>query len=196
MLTILRGALNHQVGQDPTIDDRAWRAVKPFKKADGVRTSYLEVEEQRRLLEACPAGLRELVAGALYTGARYGELRMLRVHHLYGTNTPFGYEHALHRVFGDQRVGVPDFLNEAERSRLNREADQLKNLEDGPTWLCKRVLTWAKAHPEDPRIPEALHYAVRTTRIGGATELSKACFQILHKKYGKTSWADKTPFYF
>jgi integrase len=83
VLTILRGALNYQVEQDPTIDDRAWRAVKSFKKADGVRTSYLEVEEQRKLLEACPAGLRELVAGALYTGARYGELRMLRVHHLY-----------------------------------------------------------------------------------------------------------------
>ena len=85
VLAILRGALNYQVAQDPTIDDRAWRAVKPFKKADGVRTGYLEVEEQRRLLGACPAGLRELVAGALYTGARYGELRMLRVHHVYLT---------------------------------------------------------------------------------------------------------------
>lgn len=83
VLAILRGALNYQVAQDPTIDDRAWRAVKSFKKADGVRTGYLEVEEQRRLLSACPVGLRELVAGALYTGARYGELRMLRVHHVY-----------------------------------------------------------------------------------------------------------------
>jgi integrase len=83
VLTILRGALNYQVEQDPTIDDRAWRAVKPFRKADGIRTGYLEVEEQRKLLEACPPGLRELVAGALYTGARFGELRMLRVHHLY-----------------------------------------------------------------------------------------------------------------
>ena len=83
VLAILRAALNYQVAQDPTIDDRAWRAVKQFRKADGVRTSYLEVEEQRRLLEACPAGLRELVAGALYTGARYGELRKLKVHHVY-----------------------------------------------------------------------------------------------------------------
>lgn len=83
VLTILRGALNYQVEQDPTIDDRAWRAVKAFKKADGVRSNYLEVEDQRKLLEACPAGLRELVAGALYTGARYGELRGLRVRHVY-----------------------------------------------------------------------------------------------------------------
>lgn len=83
VLAILRGALNYQVAQDPTIDDRAWRAVKSFKKADGIRTGYLEVEDQRKLLEACPAGLRELVAGALYTGARFGELRMLRIHHVY-----------------------------------------------------------------------------------------------------------------
>ena len=114
----------------------------------------------------------------------------------FGTNSPFGYEHALRRVFGIQRVGVPVFLNDAERSRLDREAGQLKELEDGPTWLCKRVLAWTKAHPEDPRIPEALHYAVRATRIGGATDLSKACFQILHRKYGKTPWATKTPYYF
>lgn len=77
---------------------------------------------------------------------------------------------------------------------MTREADQLKNLEDGPTWLCKRVLAWTKAHPEDPRIPGALHYAVRATRIGGATEQSRAWFQILHRKYGKTPWAGKTPF--
>lgn len=114
----------------------------------------------------------------------------------FGTNSPFGYEHALRRVFGNQRVGVPGFLNDAERSRLDREAGQLKELEDGPTWLCKRVLAWTKAHPEDPRIPEALYYAVRATRIGGATDLSRTCFQILHRKYGKTPWAAKTPYYF
>jgi hypothetical protein len=38
--------------------------------------------------------------------------------------------------------------------------------------------------------------AGRATRIGGATELSKKCFRLLHKKYPKTPWALKTPYYF
>lgn len=80
---ILRGALNYQVEKDPSIDYRAWRGVKQFKNADGIRTGYLTIEQQRLLLGACPAGLRELVAGALYTGARYGELRVLRVHQVF-----------------------------------------------------------------------------------------------------------------
>jgi integrase len=79
VLTILKSALNRLVGADSSIDDRPWRNVAPFKNADGIRTNYLEVEEQRRLVEACPPGLKELVLGALYTGARYGELVDLRV---------------------------------------------------------------------------------------------------------------------
>ena len=79
VLSILKGALNKLKEKDPLIDDRQWRAVKPFKKVDGKREEYLEVVDQRKLIEACPPGFRELVMGALYTGARYGELQALKV---------------------------------------------------------------------------------------------------------------------
>jgi hypothetical protein len=93
-------------------------------------------------------------------------------------------------------LGRPTFLTPAEKLVVQQEVEYLRILEDGPNWLCKQTLAWAKASPVDPRVPEALHMAVRATRIGGATNLSKACFQLLHTKYGKTPWAEKTPFYF
>lgn len=83
VLTILKSALNRLVKADPSIDDRAWRIVTPYQNADGNRTEFLEVDEQRRLVSTCPPDLRKLVLGALYTGARYGELRTMHVHQVF-----------------------------------------------------------------------------------------------------------------
>lgn len=79
VLTILKSALNRLRQKHPDLDDRPWRDVKPYRNADGIRTEILEVEEQRRLVGTCSPGLKELVAGALLTGARYGELAVMRV---------------------------------------------------------------------------------------------------------------------
>jgi hypothetical protein len=74
------------------------------------------------------------------------------------------------------------------------------SVEAAPAWLGRRVLEWAAAHPEDPRLPEALHLVVRTTRYGCTDEstgaLSKAAFQLLHRKYPKSPWTRKTPYWF
>ena len=83
VLSDLKAALNRLVEKDPLIDDRQWRAVKPFEKVDGKREEYLEVVDQRKLIDACPPGFRELVTGALFTGARYGELRVLKVRNVF-----------------------------------------------------------------------------------------------------------------
>ncbi len=114
----------------------------------------------------------------------------------YGTHTPFADEDSLHRLFGQGHPEAPGFLNDSERAHLAKELSLLQKLDDGPTWICKRTLSWAKLQPSDPRVPEALHFAVRATRIGGAPELSRECFSLLHKKYGTTIWAQNTPYYF
>ena len=49
--------------------------MKPFRGADAARVHYLQADECRRLLNACPPDFRALVRGALATGCRYGELR-------------------------------------------------------------------------------------------------------------------------
>ena len=55
-------------------------------------------------------------------------------------------------------------------------------------------------HPKDPRVPEALHLAVRATRVGctdvGSSAESKAAFQLLHRQYPQSEWAKNTKYYF
>ncbi|NOK11173.1 hypothetical protein [Corallococcus exercitus] len=58
------------------------------------------------------------------------------------------------------------------------------------------ALDWAKAHPEDPRSPIALFRAVRSSKrgCGRNTPEAKKAFSWLHKRYGKTEWARRTPY--
>lgn len=85
ILTVLKAILNRAVaewdvkerGEPPST--KAWDLVKGFKEADAARVRFLEADEARRLVNACPPDFRMLVRGALHTGARYGELARLTV---------------------------------------------------------------------------------------------------------------------
>jgi hypothetical protein len=96
--------------------------------------------------------------------------------------------------------GLPAFLDAARQQTGREEKARLAALGTGPNWLSAQALEWAKAHPEDPSVPEALHLAVRTTRYGctdeGTAKLSKAAFQLLHKNHPKSDWTKKTPHWF
>jgi hypothetical protein len=93
----------------------------------------------------------------------------------------------------DASLLPPSTAARAERSLL-------PELSDGPTWLTRRVLTWANAHHSDPRVPEALALAVRSTRYGcdrpGQSALSKEGFQLLHARYPNSAWAKRTPYWY
>jgi integrase len=80
VLTILKAALNHARAEGKvTCPDDAWTAAKPFRSADAPKVRYLLDDEITRLINACPAGFRELVTAALLTGCRYGELTTMTV---------------------------------------------------------------------------------------------------------------------
>jgi integrase len=72
--TILFAALNHAFHAGKVTSDAAWRKVRAFRETGAVRVGYLHLDESRRLLNACAPDFRNLVRGALVTGARYGEL--------------------------------------------------------------------------------------------------------------------------
>lgn len=75
VLTVLKAALNFALARRRvTGTGEAWREIKAFKGVGQARTRFLTVEDQVRLVNACPEDFRRLVRGALYTGARYGEL--------------------------------------------------------------------------------------------------------------------------
>ena len=70
----------------------------------------------------------------------------------------------------------------------------------GPNYLGRLVLDYAKANPDDPRLPEALARVVKATRFGcfgeSFAEVSKGAFTLLHKRFPKSEWAKQTPYWF
>ena len=81
VLTMLKAGLNHAFNEGKVSNDAAWspKRLKPFRSTSKARPDYLTKEEVRRLVNAAPAGFRELVQGALHTGARYGDLASMNV---------------------------------------------------------------------------------------------------------------------
>ena len=75
-------------------------------------------------------------------------------------------------------------------------------LPSGPIWLGDRAINHADRHPDDPRVPEALHRTVRATRYGctyydeDVEAVSKDAWQRLHRRYAGSPWAERTPYWF
>ncbi|MDY7226834.1 hypothetical protein [Hyalangium rubrum] len=100
------------------------------------------------------------------------------------------------------------YISVAERQEARQEREALKTLGKSPDLLIRFTLDYAKRHPTDALVPEALHESVRQTRFSRTTcedaevesratsELSKQAFQLLQRKYAKTEWAKKTPYHF
>lgn len=78
-LTTLKAALNWARDNRLVTDDSAWRLVKPFRNTTSARVRFLSLDEQRALVAHAAGELRDLVAAALMTGARFGELARLSV---------------------------------------------------------------------------------------------------------------------
>jgi integrase len=74
LLTVLKAALNHAFHEGRAAADESWRKVRPFREVDSPVIRYLNADECRRLVNACPPDFRALVQGALATGCRYGEI--------------------------------------------------------------------------------------------------------------------------
>ena len=66
--------------------------------------------------------------------------------------------------------------------------------------LAGQTLAFARAHPQDPRVPEALYLVVRATRFGctgdQTGDFSHRAFDLLHRRYAATECAAKTPYWF
>ncbi|MEY2696285.1 MAG: hypothetical protein RL333_423 [Pseudomonadota bacterium] len=79
LLTVLKAILNKAFQEGWIEDDIAWRRVKPFGHVDQPVERFLTACECRHLIEACKDDFRFVVAAALLTGMRYGELIRLKV---------------------------------------------------------------------------------------------------------------------
>jgi hypothetical protein len=92
------------------------------------------------------------------------------------------------------------FLAVAQKSAAQSENARLQSLGTAPNYFCQQTIAWATRAPRDPRVPEALHLAVKSTRYGCTNEdtgrNSKAAYDLLKKNYPKTEWAQKTKYWY
>jgi len=103
-------------------------------------------------------------------------------------------------LYPEGEVDFPSFLSNRQKDLANIEWIKFVKTDAAPNYLSAIVIDWAEKHPEDPRVSEALHLAVRSTRYGNTNDksssFSKRAFQILHKKYPDSEWAKKTKYWY
>lgn len=94
----------------------------------------------------------------------------------------------------------PSFLTAAQRAAADREYAVLASFGAAPNYLCRQVIEWATKNPRDPRVPEALHLAVKATRYSCTDKQtgkwSKAAYDFLHQRYPGNVWTRRTPYWF
>ena len=79
VLNNVLACLNHAFDNEKVPTNAAWSKLKRFKGTEQPRVRWLDLDETRRLINACAPDFRKIVQGALLTGARWSELRRIRV---------------------------------------------------------------------------------------------------------------------
>jgi hypothetical protein len=108
---------------------------------------------------------------------------------------------------GGQEEGNPEvrvqtpFLSAADKATAKSELTKLVAQSEAPNYMGKVAIAYAKAHPADPRVPEALALTVKATHFGSSDEskttaISTQAFQLLHKSYAGNPWTKKTPYHY
>ncbi len=105
-------------------------------------------------------------------------------------------------------LAVPNFMSKEARATMQKEQKKLLALPIRSEYLAPQLFEYAKSNPEDPEVPKALHFLVASTRLECPSgpfiqrdeklkpPYSKQAFQLLHKKYPKSEWAQKTKYFF
>jgi hypothetical protein len=97
-----------------------------------------------------------------------------------------------------------EVLSRADQAEAGREAEKLHDSGSAQVLLALAIMNWANAHRDDRRVPEALYRLVRLTRLGcrpypadpANGRISKAAFDLLHRRYPLSEWTKQTPYWF
>jgi hypothetical protein len=91
-------------------------------------------------------------------------------------------------------------LTDAERKQADSE--RLAIWKNHPSkFLGDAIISWAKAHPKDPRVPEMLYHLVKLPRWSpGRTDIgtkySREGYLLLHKQYPNNPWTAKAEYWY
>jgi integrase len=79
VLNSVLACLNFAHENERVAANTAWSKLKRFKGTEQARVRWLELDESKRLTNGCAPDFRKIVQGGLLTGARWTELRRIRV---------------------------------------------------------------------------------------------------------------------
>ncbi|MBS0638853.1 MAG: hypothetical protein JSS43_03210 [Proteobacteria bacterium] len=92
---------------------------------------------------------------------------------------------------------LPAFV-QASAGAVARERGQYQPANQktaGSVW--EDLLAYAKAHPKDPRSPEALYWLIRVSRFGsGHNRSSYRAYVLLQARYKGSTWAQKSKYFY
>ena len=102
-------------------------------------------------------------------------------------------------VWLEQAPPMPQVAG-VDAARRKAELAQLGALKTATGYLGDHVLQRVASKPNDADLQWLLHVVVRSTRGGclddDAKAVSKKAFTVLHKRYGNSAWAKKTPYFY
>lgn len=92
---------------------------------------------------------------------------------------------------------LPEFVN-ATAAKAAQERGRYRPVDKAATGsVWEGVLAYAKAHPADPRSPEALYWLVRVSRYGtGHNRSSFRAWVLLHNRYPKSTWTAASKYFY
>ncbi len=103
-------------------------------------------------------------------------------------------------LYSSRKTGPPMFLRELGMAAAKEEQEKLGATPAAPSYLAAQVIRWAQNNPTDPLVPESLHLVVQATRYGcrdeNVSKYSKQAFRLLHKRYPKSPWSKRTPYWY
>jgi hypothetical protein len=106
----------------------------------------------------------------------------------------------LEQLYPDGPEATLEFLHPEQTAAAQQELQRLAALGTAPNYLSQQVTAWGQKASGDSRVAEALHLAVKATRFGctdaDTGKFSKAAFELLHKRYPKSPWAQKTQYWY
>lgn len=194
-LTTLKAVLNHAWKAGLVATNAPWARVKAFSRVARARSVYLTLAQRRRLLDAAEGAFRDLIEAALLTGARYGELRALRV----GDFDPGKRLLAIRDgKTGARDVPVSDAAHElfARLSKSKLPSAFLLTRNDGAPWAHSDQDELMRAAAKKARLPAgAVFYTLRHSFIAASltagmdvTTVAKICgtsLVMIQRHYGK-----------
>lgn len=184
IITIFKAILNHAYNTARVPSDKEWKKLKPFKNVSEPKIRFLTESEITRLINACDTNFRMLVRGALLTGARYGELKALKIGD-YNSNN--------HTIFiQDSKSGKPRNipLNQEgvkffEQLIIGKSASEFMfTRADGKKWGTSHQVRPMAAACEIAKIAPAINFHILRHTYGSSLAMRGVPLQVIAAALG------------